>query len=184
VPASISMLVFMAMPSSIRGYARGVVKYIADSTSRRKRVCPGDERDRSPGRRWPAAAHTVADRDLGTRDPPTAISLSGQWAFRCGLARTSVASTSILVLVTNRGFPPFSATQPSHWGWLFLPHTCRSPYPSGSAQLGETGHSGFARNVMPRLERSLSWPEVATPDTPRISAVPLAARRAEEYPLS
>jgi hypothetical protein len=121
VPASISMLVFMAMPSSIRGYARGVVKYIADSTSRRKRVCPGDERDRSPGRRWPAAAHTVADRDLGTRDPPTAISLSGQWAFRCGLARTSVASTSILVLVTNGGFPPFSATQPSHWEWLFLP---------------------------------------------------------------
>jgi YVTN family beta-propeller protein len=38
--------------------------------------------------------------------------------------------------------------------------------------------------VMRRLESSHSPPEATTPDTASISALPLAGRRAEEYPLS
>src|ERR1700730_12834239 len=49
---------------------------------------------------------------------------------------------------------------------------------------GDKSHSRFARNGMLRLESSHSPPEAATPDTARISALPLAGRRAEEYPRS
>jgi hypothetical protein len=38
--------------------------------------------------------------------------------------------------------------------------------------------------VMLRLESSHSRPKAATPDTAGISALPLAGRRAEEYPVS
>jgi hypothetical protein len=48
----------------------------------------------------------------------------------------------------------------------------------------ETRHSRFAWNVMARLESSHSPPEAATPHTALISALPLARRRAQEYPLS
>jgi hypothetical protein len=55
-----------------------------------------------------------------------------------------------------------------------------------------TGGYGWKRDipdlpgmwVMLRLESSHSRPKVATPDTAGISALPLAGRRAEEYPVS
>jgi hypothetical protein len=42
----------------------------------------------------------------------------------------------------------------------------------------------FAQNVMPRLKSSHSRLEAETPDSTRISALPLASRRAEEYAFS
>jgi len=51
----------------------------------------------------------------------------------------------------NDGSPPFSATQASGLEWLFLPHTCRSPYPPGSAQLG-----GFMTLAATRLGRKVA----------------------------
>ena|SRR5438874_12747844 len=53
--------------------------------------------------------------------------------------------------------PPFSATQPSRREWLFLPHTCRSQYPSGAAQLGrvEVWRGGCSSH---RPDEGFFWP--------------------------
>jgi hypothetical protein len=63
-----------------------------------------------------------------------------------------------------------------------MPHTCRSQYPSGSAQLGgerplRIGLAGDARDV----EAVIQSLKLRHPSAP-FSALPLVGRQAEEYP--
>jgi hypothetical protein len=50
--------------------------------------------------------------------------------------------------------------------------------------MGENATFPIARNVMPKLEAVIHGLKPATPATARISAMPLAGRRVDEYPLS
>jgi hypothetical protein len=57
---------------------------------------------------------------------------------------------------------------------------------SRTAAVGGNATFPLARNLMPSLKAVIHClkPEAVTPDTVRVSALPLARRKAEEYPLS
>jgi hypothetical protein len=77
---------------------------------------------------------------------------------------------------------PTPAVRPWPRELVFMPHTCHSLYPSGSAQWGgelpsRIGLAGDARDVEAVI-RSLKPRHPSAP----FSALPLVGRQAEEYP--
>ena len=99
-------------------------------------------------------------------------------------ARSAIAAQIAAPLGLSSEEAAYGAFLVGCWEWLFLPLKRPSQRRGRAAELGGNATFPVCLEFDARLESSHSRPEAATPDTTRISALPLAGLRAEEYPRS